>query len=214
MSNSAGLCASCTYSAFNCISCITGYYLSGINTCLACNSSWGFCTECTSTTCLSCTVPLILSVSGCICNNTAGLYFSLDYSSCLTCTAAIINCLTCANNGSTICSCCSNGYYASNNSQICSPCGGNCLTCAITATSCTSCIVTYSMVTVSSCLCDNSAGLFYDLSTKGCTLCSSLITNCLTCTTDSSNLTQCSVCVNKYYWNSTILSCLPCSTSC
>lgn len=213
MSNSTGICSSCTYSpSFSCSSCVTGYYSSGGN-CLLCNLVWSSCTECTISTCLSCQSPFIVVSTGCACNNTAGLYKSIVGSTCLSCSSIIANCSTCSNTGSTICSSCDLGYYVSS-SQVCSPCTGNCLTCSSTPSHCDSCLVTYVMVSPFTCDCNNTDGYFYDASTAGCSPCSSLLSNCLTCVLNATSQTVCSLCASTYYWDTASFSCVACSTSC
>jgi hypothetical protein len=208
---STGLCASCSYTPFTCLSCVVGYQLSG-SSCLACNLTWPSCTECSSSACLGCQSPFIIQSSGCACNNTAGLYLSLDSTQCLTCSSIIPQCTTCTPI-STTCTACSAGYYISS-STSCAACSGNCQTCNITATTCLTCLVTYSMVLANTCACDNAGGYFYDPGTTGCNHCPFIIPNCQTCVSNLVSTAQCSLCVSLYFWNTSTSTCDPCSSSC
>lgn len=210
--STVGLCASCTYSAFTCLSCSVGYYLTAPNTCTLCSSTWPNCAECTGVACLACTSPFIIGASGCDCNNTAGLYLSTT-STCLTCSAVISQCTTCVNSGATTCSACANGFYLAN-ALTCSPCAGNCLTCTTNSNHCLTCLVTYIMVSPNTCDCDFANQYYYNPSTGGCSSCTALIPHCQTCTPYLTNQAQCSTCDNYYYWDAGTSSCSPCLSSC
>lgn len=211
--STVGLCASCTYSAFTCLSCSVGYVLTAPNTCTLCTSTWSNCAECTAVACLACNTPFMVTASGCGCNNTAGLYLTATSTNCLTCSAVIAQCTTCVNSGSTTCSGCVSGYFLAD-PLTCSLCAGNCMTCTTSATHCLTCLVTYVEVSPNTCDCDFANQFFYNPSTGGCSSCSALIPHCQTCTVYLVNQAQCSTCDNYYYWDAGTSSCSPCSSSC
>ena len=195
MSNSTdGKCSSCTFGPFACTDCLAGYlFTAGL--CPPCSSTWPFCGECTAVACTTCLSPTIMTPAGCVCNNTAGEYFNLNYTSCVACASAISNCLSCSTaNTSTTCTSCANGYFLSNTSQACIACSGNCQTCVTSGSNCLACLSTYSMVAINTCGCDTAAGYFYNPSTAGCTLCSAVLANCNVCTANATNGTECSDC--------------------
>jgi proprotein convertase subtilisin/kexin type 5 len=152
--------------------------------------------------------------SGCVCDDAAGLFPSLDGSTCLPCASAIANCHSCSSNGSaTFCSISDDGFYITGNSQVCAPCAGYCLTCTVNGTACSSCLPTFSLISNLTCGCDNANSFFYNPSTQGCSLCSNLIPNCIVCVTVG-NSTECSVPANQFYWDSLTASCLSCPPTC
>jgi proprotein convertase subtilisin/kexin type 5 len=136
MGNSTdGLCASCTFGPFTCSGCVAGNLLNPNGTCSPCNATFAACAECSAVACVACNSPFILMPSGCVCNNTASEYLSLDGTTCLPCGSAIANCLNCSTSASvTVCTLSADGFFLTNSSQTCAACAGYCLTCAGTAT--------------------------------------------------------------------------------
>jgi len=131
--------------------CMSGYYLSGSNTCLVCGI---LCTTCTSgSTCSACKPNLNRFLNGTTCDCSPG-YILITSSntcqtcqySCLTCTTNYINrCATCnttslrsINNTSFQCQC-NIGYYDDGSNILCKPCSYTCSTCSSSSTSCTAC---------------------------------------------------------------------------
>lgn len=170
MNSTNNTCSSCSGNASEtCIGCAAGYYLSNI-TCLPCLST---CLECINgVNCTHCENPFILdSGLNCICNNSHGLFLTLNSTTCLPCAQVIENCLACETLGSTICSQCSTGLYFNNSLEECTSCDLPCVTCTGSATYCTSCLATYSVNILGFCYCDNSSQLFYSSITQGCLPC-------------------------------------------
>jgi hypothetical protein len=164
---------------------------------------------------MACASTFTLASFGCLCDNSAGYYLSVNTLSCQPCSTVISNCQTCANAGpttTTTCSVAAPGYYVSG-LQSCLPCGGACLTCSTTSTHCITCLVSYAMLTPNNCGCNNTANLYYNPSTAGCTLCTTIIPDCQTCST-LGNATTCTLCLGNFYWNNGTSTCDACSPSC
>jgi hypothetical protein len=118
---------------------------------------------------------------------------------CLNCTTSIL-CTVCDSTNNFMfnggnCSCVSNSYTL--NGLTCSLCSSlllGCVTCD-TTTNCQSCDLTNHFTLTGSipnkCKCD----IYYALNNSICTLCSTLITNCVQC---SDNVT-CTVCSSPFY---------------
>ena len=81
---------------------------------------------------------------------------------------------------------------------------------------CINCAPTYRL-NLGVCVCDDLNQYFLDSTSNTCTLCSNLITSCLTCSLNStSNLPNCDVCANNHInsWSGTQVICLPCIPPC
>lgn len=152
------LCSSCTFGPFSCSGCLPGYLINLNGTCSPCSLNFTSCTACTATDCMECASPFVLTPSGCQCNNTDGMYLSINGSTCLPCTTAIPNCTACTNTGPTTPTTCTGsvvGYFIDVGGQNCASCGGFCLTCSNNATNCGSCLPTYTMMATGYCDCNN-----------------------------------------------------------
>ena len=210
LSNNNNTCSLCNASNA-CLECAAGYF--NPPNCSSCTNFDPNCVGCSSSGCTACANTFVLTASGCICDNSAGSYLSIDTHSCQPCSTVIPYCQTCTNTGpTTTCSVAVSGYYVSA-SQTCSPCGGTCLTCSTTSTNCLTCLVTYTLMSPNNCDCNNTANLYYDPSTTGCSLCTTIFPNCQTCSTTGTT-TTCTLCSGLYYWNSGTSTCDPCSSSC
>jgi hypothetical protein len=66
------------------------------------------------------------------------------------------------------------------------------------------------MVTANNCGCDNSANLYYNPATTGCSLCTTIIPNCQICST-TVLVTTCTQCSGSFFWDSGNSICSSCS---
>lgn len=152
------LCSTCTFEPFSCSWCLPGYLINLNGTCSPCNLTFTACTTCTTTACMECASPFVLTPSGCQCNNTNDMYLSMNGLTCLICADAIPNCTVCTNSGSTtptICSVSAVGFFVTVGGTSCEPCGGFCQTCSINSTNCGTCLPTYTMMGNGYCDCNN-----------------------------------------------------------
>lgn len=133
----------------NCISCLTGYYLSESSSCLSCNQDCVACNQ--SNICLNC-IALNSSPNkdmGCSCNS--GYYNSTPLSSISGCLLCYSDCETCNNSHtckackdpnsipSSILGCeCIENYYRDSNHK-CTPCPSSCVNGCIDASHCKIC---------------------------------------------------------------------------
>ena len=155
-------CKKC-YKGIACMECTSGYYLdSYLHACIPCSDN---CTECNSTSCITCIHPYsinpidgtcrIVCQSNCkICNETDCLVcndgnFQLIQGICTS--ACDQNCKTCNKNN--ICTDCNVGYYLNTNS-MCRACGSNCVNCTNSNT-CTACSSGYIILSGSCTTCVN-----------------------------------------------------------
>jgi hypothetical protein len=206
---STGTCSQCA--GMSCSGCVQGSYLSG-TACLSCLPS---CLSCSSgASCASCAAPFELDSGGnCLCDNQAGLWLTLDSTTCLSCGSVIPNCLACLATPSTVCSLCSSGFLSAG--AVCTACLAPCLTCSGSTISCDSCQPTYTLAGTN-CYCDNAAQLFYSSTTLGCLACSNFLPLCLTCQVNGGDptLTDCILCQDPYYPLGNPAVCVPCDIRC
>jgi hypothetical protein len=82
--------------------CQTGYYNEISNSsCTPCNNTLSHCLQCiTSTNCVSCSTPFVLSGWQCACDTNQ----FLNGSTCLNCSSTLIGCLTCSSGN--VCTAC------------------------------------------------------------------------------------------------------------
>ena len=105
-------------------------------TCQFCDPLCLTCTD-ASTNCTTCSSPLIINGSTCICS--AGLYMATGSSSCLPCDASCINCTGSGNNQ---CSACAPTFILTGTTCACAalqyidPVTGNCTACHYSCTTC------------------------------------------------------------------------------
>lgn len=145
----------------------------------------------------------------CLCPS--GLYPSRSAGACVPCSTIIPFCASCQTYWySASCKSCQSGYYVSNWGSSCSPCRTGCTTCS-SWWSCSKCI-SITMITISGvCQCNSTQSLYYNPSTNSCTICSSSIVGCTSC---SANLTDtsCSACTMGYYLSGG--TCIQCTDKC
>jgi len=121
------------------------------------------------------------------CQCPTNYYPSVYSSTCQSCSTVIANCQSCSTNFfiGTYCASCSPGYYqtyvnaTSGYARGCAQCSTACTNCT-SATACTAC--SSNMIVVSGyCTCNTTQNLYYSSSSATCTLCSSVISKCSSC---------------------------------
>jgi hypothetical protein len=138
---------------------------------------------------------------GCLaCNDTQGVYSN---GSCVSCLATISNCISCFSNmtNSPICNACDPAYTLNNSSNQCVFCNKSCSSMAITG--CTIIDVNNTLDTCNppfcGCLaCNGSQGVY---SNNGCSLCSGIISNCISCFSNTTLVPICTACDTMYVLN-------------
>ena len=234
-SGSASQCASCNSSLIlhssACLSACPDRYYSANGTCYECVPPCYTCTS--STQCLSCSYNFLHN-SSCLaaCPDSfypdqANLLCSACSATCLTCSSAVLcttcNPTDCLYEGQCLGSCPSQSFFALTNSSTnqcaCTQCLYPCSTC-LNATACLSCIDGYHHS--NSCLTQCPSSYYANSNNATCSLCSSLFTNCLACS--SSACTQCdgslflsagscvATCPDSYYPQNQ--QCLLCQSPC
>jgi hypothetical protein len=173
-------CVSCHhryYYGTTCGSCVSGYYR--VNNKRGCAPCLPGCAICESATkCKNCSKNLVPINGVCGCPLGQNLFYDPITMSCLSCSLALPQCLSCtANLTATTCLVCAQGFFVSGG--VCVQCAPNCLIC--TPTVCTKCQSTF-VISGTTCVCNATLQLFINPAGTQCALCSSLITNCLTCT--------------------------------
>ena len=137
----------------------------------------------------------MIEVGGvCQCDSSSNLYYNSGTNTCTSCSSAITSCTSCtANVLVTTCNSCASGTFLNSTTGLCQTCTTYCQTC--TETLCTLCVSNSFTVSGVDCFCDASSQLYLDTSTNpdSCQLCSTFISNCLTCS-DASGSLECQVC--------------------
>ena len=210
-------CVQCN-SLTNCISCINGYYLDGVNMCVACNAAQ--CQNCigTATTCTSCAAGKLLQNGACIPSvpGCSAGYYQVGSTSCQPCptgcatcdTSQCLSCIATYIPKATICAPstdCGAGWY--NSGPSCQQCLSVCQTCT-TGTACTTCKPGYVTAACVSC-------------TAPCLTCSGSQTSCTSCYPSSTKYLQLGggSCVDANQcspgsYAETNNQCMPCSSDC
>ncbi len=179
-------CATCVTNDKNCLSCISGYYLSGnkcfpcsiIPNCLSC-SSGTFCTLCSTggsgSTCTVCTANQYLNSA---LNSCVDCWSAVPF--CSTCTSAT-NCLSCQSTFTLVspisCTCNATQYLSSTQCLACSSAILNCLSCT-SQPACTVCNTSFVSDGSGGCTCDSYSIL--NSTTNQCDLCSKQYPFCST----------------------------------
>ena len=193
--------------------CFSGYALVN-NTCSICSSVFPRCTNCTSLACTSClTNYILLSGGSCQCqmNNCTNCVILNNIDTCLSCNSTYIllnnNCILCSIflsfcsicSSTTQCLTCQPNYALQSN--------GSCIGCSLP--NCLSCSNINSQY-----VCLGCANTYVATSSSVCTLCSSILSNCLTC----NNIQACLTCQSGYLlrsdglcWLCPITGCVSCS---
>lgn len=227
-------CTSCTNSSF-CYSCTTGYYLLNnvctpcSSNCLTCITNASYCTSCpqgyviNGTLCSNC--QLVGGPTG-TCNCPNGTYWSG-----FSCQNCITGCNICSSTTGCI-TCGSNSIYDPTKNICITPSDPNCVAIYYTSiampTTCKICAI----------------DSYLDSNSSSCTLCSSKIPNCKSCSSNSicilcytgyytnsastcsacnislpncdtcSSTTKCDQCSLGYFWNSSLSACVACGYGC
>lgn len=206
-------CSACNISNSSCQGCAAGYYFSSPN-CIPCLST---CQQCTNgVSCSSCAAPFSLDYSlQCVCNSSSGLYLNLNGTSCDSCGAVILNCLSCQAGPPTLCLLCTTGLYYNTTVQQCLNCDYPCTSCNTSPTLCDTCQPTYTRDASGFCYCNNISD-FYSTVTQGCVSCSQLISNCNICSSNNTQFapTLCLACIDPYFANTTLNICQRCPLAC
>lgn len=219
-------CLACSYNTFYnpaapttvvCSSPAPGYFILPNGTASPCIQYCQVCADAVTCTTPYPTFSYDSATHTCYCDATLAtpLYLSAAGTSCVPCTSSIPGCTACVNVTTTQCTSCTGaGYYYTGVYPVatCSVCPSTCITCS-SGTSCGTCVSTFVLVGgVGVCQCDTGSQYFLNPATSQCALCSSLFTNCATCT-DTPSL-QCTACNTNYYPAADGLTCLPCNPLC
>ena len=146
-------CMTCVTSATYCLSCNSGYYLSG-SICLSCSAAIPSCTTCTNSTfCTLCSG----GGNGTTCTSCTANQYLNAANTCITCSSVIANCQSCTSStqctlcktsftlySGTNCSCASNQYLSNSTCNACSSAVSYCAACT-SANNCTSCTATFTL---------------------------------------------------------------------
>lgn len=206
--DASGICQNCDSTCLTCMAggttgcqtCSSDRYLSSSNSCLPCNSNCKTCTS-TSTKCLTCNSPKILSGSACVDSCGTGYYQRSD-STCQPCNPSCLECNSATVKG---CTKCIDGQYLVGGS--CISCDIRCKTCETNPTNCNSCSTT-TYLSGSTCVSICPDGKY---PRTGDNTCQSCDLSCLTCTGSTSS--SCKTCPDGKYLTSTN-QCQSCNSNC
>ena len=188
--------------------------------CVMCNSGYtnipslpSTCEECNATdvNCLECTTIQNGGTLSFQCSRCAAGYFWDSNASHPVCSQCLANCLNC--NDSLSCNLCAPGYFLDIN-NTCSQCDPSCATCVSSSTQCLTCPMTlYYDTKYIACKCPPSS--FYQViqGSPYCFPCTTINTECSSCSVINNTQPVCLVCADGFYPDS-VSGCLSCDKSC
>lgn len=193
-------CSTCLNSGDYCLSCISGYYLSG-HQCLPCNLAIHKCVTCSSSDYCTLCQDGTSGASCTICNSDQ--YLDPISYDCLDCNSTINYCSTCS--GAQNCTLCTDTFLLNSPTQCICPSthylsGGQCLSCASAIDYCTSCSMSTScigceatFVLLSPTQCGCQTDYYFNSTNLECKSCKTTYPNCNICTNQS-----CTTCLTGY----------------